>query len=182
MALSLMLEIALHLIHWILYFASGHDMPSFFDVLIFEVGIEIIKNFYFKHHSTFETGTKNPLSLDVTELTNNNTAIPQVRSTTIYAICKALDLKAELVPFQDPEQETTQTTPKKAQCILTPPAVYSFTVFKICEALELKTVLRPVNERPVFKNKTPKPVPTVRSVAVFLMCQALELDVKLEKI
>ncbi|GFQ95740.1 hypothetical protein TNCT_715761 [Trichonephila clavata] len=182
MALSLMVEIALYLIHWILYFASGHDMPSLFDVLIFEVGIEIVKNFYFKHHFTFKTGTENPLSLDATVVTNDNTAIPQVRSPTVYAMCKALDLKAELVPFQDPEQKTTPNTPKKAQHILTPPTVYSFTVFKICEALELKTDLHPANERPVFKNKTPKPVPTVRSVTVFVMCQALKLDVQLAKI
>ncbi|GFW13340.1 hypothetical protein TNCV_3767571 [Trichonephila clavipes] len=158
-------------------------MPSLFDILIFEVGMEIIKNFYFNHHCTFQTGSENPLSLDVTVgVANDNTAIPQVRSTTVYAICRALDLKAELVPFQDTNQEPTPTRTKKAQYSSSPPDVYSFTVFKICEALELKAHLRPLNERPMFKNINPRPVPSVHSVTVFHLCQALNLDVQLAKI
>ncbi|GFS45592.1 hypothetical protein TNIN_254871 [Trichonephila inaurata madagascariensis] len=182
MALSFILEIALHLMHWVFYCASGHDMPSLFDILIFEVGMEIIRDFYFNPHCTFETGTENPLSLDTTVGTKDNMAIPRVRSTTIYAICRGLDLKAELAPFLDSNQEPTPTKPKKSQHILTPPGVYSFTVFKMCEALELKAVLRPLNERPVFKNKKLRPVPSVHSAAVFHMCQALKLDVQLAKI
>ncbi|GFY48763.1 hypothetical protein TNIN_309021 [Trichonephila inaurata madagascariensis] len=165
MTLSFILEIALHLIHWVFYFASGQDVTSLFDILIFELGMEIIKDFYFNHHCTFQTGTENPLSLDATVGTNDSTAIPKVRSKTIYAICRALDLKAELVPSQDTDQGLTQTRPKKSQYISTPD-VYSFTVFKICEALDLKANLRPLNERPVFKIKTLRPVPSVHSVAV----------------
>ncbi|GFR04037.1 hypothetical protein TNCT_68451 [Trichonephila clavata] len=100
---------------------------------------------------------------------------------TVYAICRALDLKAELVPFQDYNQEPTPTIPKKTRSS-NPPAVYSFTVFKVCEALELKTDLRPLNERPVFKNKKPRSVPTVRSVTVFRLCQALKLEVQLAEV
>ncbi|GFY47201.1 hypothetical protein TNIN_472001 [Trichonephila inaurata madagascariensis] len=120
MALSFILEIALHLMHWVVYFASGNDLPSLFDILIFEMGMEIIKDFYFNHHCTFQTGTANPLFLDVTVGTNDIKAIPQVRSTTVYAICRALDLKAELVPFSDTNQEPTPTRPKKAQHNSTP--------------------------------------------------------------
>ncbi|GFR24887.1 hypothetical protein TNCT_670611 [Trichonephila clavata] len=141
MALCFMLEIALHFMHWILYFASGHDMPSLFDILIFEMGMEIMKNFYLSHHCTFQTGNETPLSLDATVMTNN-TGIPQVRSTTVYAICRALDLNAELVSFQNTDQQLTPNIVKKAQRISTPPVVYSFTVYKICEALELKADLR----------------------------------------
>ncbi|GFY62212.1 hypothetical protein TNIN_257821 [Trichonephila inaurata madagascariensis] len=181
MALSFILEIALHLMHWVLYCASGHDIPSLFDILIFELGMEIIKDFYFNHHCPFETGTENQHSLDITVGTNDRIATPQVRSSTIYAICRGLDLKAEFVPLQDSNQEPTPTRPKKAEHILTPPDVYSFTVFKICEALELKAVLRPLNERPVFKNKL-RPVPSVHSAAFFHICQALKRDVQLVKI
>ncbi|GFU88469.1 hypothetical protein TNCV_3354081 [Trichonephila clavipes] len=117
------------------------DMPSLFDILIFEVS-----------------------------------------STTVHAICRALDLKAELVPFQDTNQEPTPTRTKKVQYSSSPPDVYSFTVFKICEALELKAHLRPLNERPMFKNINPRPVPLVHSVTVFHLCQALNLDVQLAKI
>ncbi|GFW29416.1 hypothetical protein TNCV_743581 [Trichonephila clavipes] len=180
MALSFLLEIALHLMHWVFYFASGHDMPSVFDILIFEVGMEIMKS-YFNHHCTFQTRTNNPLPLDVTVGANDRTAIPQVRSTSVYAICRALDLKAELVLSQDTDQGLTQTGPKKARYNSTPD-VYSFNVLKICEALELKADLHPLNERPVFKIKKLKPVPSVQSVAVFHLCQALKLDAQLAKI
>ncbi|GFW41502.1 hypothetical protein TNCV_465901 [Trichonephila clavipes] len=133
------------------------------------MGMEIIKNFYFNHHCMFQTGTENHLSLDVTVGTNDNSTIPKVRSTTVYAMCRALNLKAELVPFQDTNQKPTPIRPKKAQYIITPPKVYSFTVFKICEALELKADLRPLNERPAFKKKNPRSVPSVHSVEVFHM-------------
>ncbi|GFW29410.1 hypothetical protein TNCV_743521 [Trichonephila clavipes] len=181
MALSFILEIALHLMHWAFYFASAHDMPSLFDILIFEVGMEIMKNFYFNHHCSFQTGTEKPLPLDITVEAIDSTAIPQVRSSIVFAICRALDLKAELVPFQDTNEEPRTTKPKKAQCNSTPSDVYSFNVFKICEALELKANLRPLNERPVFKKKITRPVPSVHSIAVFHMCQALKLDVELAK-
>ncbi|GFY13967.1 hypothetical protein TNCV_1296281 [Trichonephila clavipes] len=156
-------------------------MPSLFDILIFELGMEIMKDFYFNHHCIFETGTENPLSLDATVGAKGRTAVPQVRSITIYAICRALDLKAELVPFQDTDQGLTSIRLKKSQYHSTSD-VYSFTVFKICEALELKANLRPLNERPVFKIKKLRSVPSVHSVAVFHMCQALNLDVQFAKI
>ncbi|GFW29403.1 hypothetical protein TNCV_743451 [Trichonephila clavipes] len=117
------------------------------------MGMEIIKDFYFNHNYIFQIGTENLLPLDATVGAIDSTANPQVRSTTVYAICRALDLKAELVPFQDTNQEPTTTKPKKAPYNSTPPDVYSLTVFKICEALELQANLRPLNERPVFKNK-----------------------------
>ncbi|GFY59047.1 hypothetical protein TNIN_180511 [Trichonephila inaurata madagascariensis] len=117
MALSFILEIALHLMHWVFYFASGHDMPSLFDILIFEMGMEIMKNFYFNYHFTFKTRTDNPLPLDVTVGANGRTAIPQVLSTTVYAICPALDLKAELVPFPIQTKVRHQIDPRKLNTI-----------------------------------------------------------------
>ncbi|GFU29215.1 hypothetical protein TNCV_278281 [Trichonephila clavipes] len=182
MALSIVLEIALHLMHWALYCVSGHDLPSFSEILIFLVGMEIIKNYFSNHHCTSEIGNEIRLSLGQTVVVNDNRAIPYVRSTTIYAICRALDLKAELIPIQDTNQDIKPTELKTNQHFSSPPAVFSFTVFKICEALELKAELRPLNERPVFKNKHPRPVPTVRSGSVFLICQALELNAELAKI
>ncbi|GFY40180.1 hypothetical protein TNIN_375051 [Trichonephila inaurata madagascariensis] len=93
MALSFILEIALHLMHWVFYFASGQNMPSLFDILIFKLGMEIIKDFYFNHHFTFQTGTENPLSLDVTVGTNDSTAIPKVRSSTTFTLSVETGLK-----------------------------------------------------------------------------------------
>ncbi|GFW34196.1 hypothetical protein TNCV_384121 [Trichonephila clavipes] len=127
-------------------------------------------------------GTNIPFSLDQTVIANDNRAIPYVRSATVYAICRGLDLKAQLIPIQDTNQELKPTATKYTQHFSTPPAVFSLSIFKICEALELKAELRPLNERPVFKNIQRRLVPTVRSGAVFLICQALELDVELTKI
>ncbi|GFQ66658.1 hypothetical protein TNCT_398081 [Trichonephila clavata] len=104
MALSFMMEIALHLMHWIFYFSSGYNMPSFLEILIFQVGMEIGKNFYFNHHCISKIGSETILSLDETVLTNDPRRIPQVHSPTVYAICKALELTAELVPLQDNNQ------------------------------------------------------------------------------
>ncbi|GFT43973.1 hypothetical protein TNCV_2488511 [Trichonephila clavipes] len=143
--------------------------------------MEIIKNYFSNHHCTSEMGYNIPFSLDQTFMANDNREIPYVRSAAVYAICRGLDLKAQLIPIQDTNQELKPTATKYTQHFSTPPAVFSFTVFKICEALELNTELRPLNERPVFKNKQPRPVPTVRSGSVFLFCQALKLNAELAK-
>ncbi|GFY78995.1 hypothetical protein TNIN_188031 [Trichonephila inaurata madagascariensis] len=140
--------------------------------------MEIIKNYFSNHHCTSEIGTEIPLSLGQTVVANDNRAIPCVRSTTVYAICRGLDLKAELIPIQDTNQELKPTTTKYIQHFSTQPAVFSFSIFKICEALELKAELRPLNERPVFKNKQRRVVPTVHTGAVFFTCKALEFDVE----
>ncbi|GFY51931.1 hypothetical protein TNIN_262091 [Trichonephila inaurata madagascariensis] len=133
-------------------------------------------------YCTSEIGTKIPFSLDQTVVADDNRVIPNVRSSTVYAIYRGLDLKTQLIPIQDINQELKPTTTKYTQHFSTQPAVFSFSIFKICEALELKAELRPLNERPVFKNKQLRSVPALRSGAVFLICQALELDVELTKI
>ncbi|GFU88487.1 hypothetical protein TNCV_3354261 [Trichonephila clavipes] len=138
------------------------DMPSLFDILIFEVGMEIIKNFYFNHHCTFQTGSENPLSLWMSQ---------SGWLTTIQQFLRTLTKSRHQL-----EPRKFNTAHLFLMC------VYSFTVFKICEALELKAHLHPLNERPMFKNINPRPVPLVHSVTVFHLCQALNLDVQLAKI
>ncbi|GFY61007.1 hypothetical protein TNIN_421761 [Trichonephila inaurata madagascariensis] len=70
--------------------------------------MEIIRNFFSFHHCTTQTGSKIPLSsLGQTVSVNNNRAIPHIRSTTIYAICHALDLKAQLIPIKDTTRPQT---------------------------------------------------------------------------
>ncbi|GFQ77061.1 hypothetical protein TNCT_271571 [Trichonephila clavata] len=157
-------------------------MPSFLEILIFQVGMEIGKNFYFNHHCISKIGSETILSLDETVLTHDHRRIPQVHSPTVYAICKALELTAELVPLQDNNQNLTPIQAKRAQKTPTPPAVYSFTVFKMCEALDLEAELHPRTQRPIFVIKNTKSVPVVRSLAIFSMCQALHLDAQLANI
>ncbi|GFX09836.1 hypothetical protein TNCV_4654361 [Trichonephila clavipes] len=59
------------------------------------MGMEIIKTSTSNHHCMFQTGTENHLSLDVTVGTNDNSTIPKVRSTTVYAMCRP-ELKRNL--------------------------------------------------------------------------------------
>ncbi|GFR12256.1 hypothetical protein TNCT_195631 [Trichonephila clavata] len=76
-------------------------MPSFIEIIIFEVGMEIANDFYFNHHCISKIGSETKLSLDETVWTNDHRQISQVHSPTVYAICEALELTAELVPLQD---------------------------------------------------------------------------------
>ncbi|GFQ82144.1 hypothetical protein TNCT_490501 [Trichonephila clavata] len=144
--------------------------------------MEIAKDFYFKHHCISEIRSDTILSLEETVLSNDPKQIPQVHSPTVYAICKALELTAELVPLQDNNQQLTPIQAKKAHKTSTPPAVYSFTVFKMCRALDLEAELHPRTQRPIFVIKNSKSVPVVRSLAIFSMCQALHLDAQLANI
>ncbi|GFR07900.1 hypothetical protein TNCT_538771 [Trichonephila clavata] len=154
-------------------------MPSFIEILIFEMGMEIAKSFYFNHHCISEIGFETKLSLAEMVWTIDPGQIPQVHSPTVYAICKAQELRAELVPLQDNNQQLTPIQAKKAHKTSTPPAVYSFTVFKMCRALDLEAELHPRTQRPIFVIKNSKSVPVVRSLAIFSMCQALHLDAQL---
>ncbi|GFU66920.1 hypothetical protein TNCV_4295731 [Trichonephila clavipes] len=137
-----MLERALNLMHWVFYCVSGHDVPSFSDNLIFLVGVETIKNYFSTHRCVSEIGTEIPLFFYQTVVVHENRAIPYVRSTTAYAICCALDLKAQLILIQDINQHIKPALP----------AAFSFTVFKICEVLELKTELHLLNDRSKTNN------------------------------
>ncbi|GFQ89888.1 hypothetical protein TNCT_641 [Trichonephila clavata] len=116
------MEIDLHLMHWICYFATGHNMSSFIEILIFEVGMEITKDFYFNYHCISEIRSETILSLDERVLTNDPRQILQVHSPTVYAICKALELTAELVPLQDNNQQLTPIQAKKVHKTSTNPA------------------------------------------------------------
>ncbi|GFQ86612.1 hypothetical protein TNCT_650611 [Trichonephila clavata] len=102
-------------------------MPLFTEILIFLVGMEIMKNYISNQHCTFQIETEKPQSLDVTVVINDNTAFPQTRSKPIYAICRSLDLKTELVYFHNYNQVPAPTILKEAHSS-NPPAVYSFTL------------------------------------------------------
>ncbi|GFY51817.1 hypothetical protein TNIN_121321 [Trichonephila inaurata madagascariensis] len=84
-----------------------------------------------------------------------NSAIPVVRSVTVYRICQAVELQAVLAPLNP---VLMQIQPNKVEQITPIPAVYSVTLYKMCEALDLKVELRPLNERPIFVTKNKRQV------------------------
>ncbi|GFQ92769.1 hypothetical protein TNCT_701551 [Trichonephila clavata] len=153
-------------------------MPSFYEICLFELAFEIIKNCKVKEQPIprleVESTPSEPLIT-----TNDNNTIPVVRSATVYYICQALELKAVLVPSDDTNPEEIQTPSRKVKQATSNPVVYSYTLLKICEALDLTVQLRPEHERPVFVNPKKRQTPVVYSPAVFHICKALQLDAQL---
>ncbi|GFR27656.1 hypothetical protein TNCT_353511 [Trichonephila clavata] len=179
MAVYFIFETVLHLFQYALYYAFGFDIRSFYEICLFEVAVEIIKNCKVKEQpiprSVIETSTPSKPVI----MTNTNNTIPVVRSATVYHICQALELDAILVPSDDSNPEVIQTPSRKVKQAASNPVVYSYTLLKICEALNLKVELRPENEKPVFVNSKRRQVPVVHSLPVFLLCEALQLDAQL---
>ncbi|GFY44406.1 hypothetical protein TNIN_80261 [Trichonephila inaurata madagascariensis] len=168
----------MHLLQCGLYVVLGFDMPSFLDIIMFELAFEIIKSCTVKNVGIPRS---EPVFLDPPSMNNVNYGIPLVRSITIYRICQALELEAILAPPNDTNLKMIQTKPRKGKQIPPIPVVYSFTLLKMCEALDLRVELHPENERPEFINKKWRQVPVVRSPVVFCICQALQLDAQLAK-
>ncbi|GFY73435.1 hypothetical protein TNIN_429191 [Trichonephila inaurata madagascariensis] len=178
MAIQFILEIAMHLLQSAFYVAFGLDIPSFFEIILFELTMEIIKNCTVRNQviPLSEIGT--PVSSQPIFMINVNNAIPVVRSIAVYQFCQALELKTVHAPSNDVDK-MIQIKPRKVKQILTTPVVYSVTLSKMCEALNLKVELRPENERPIFVNKKRRQAPVVHSLTVFCICQALQLDAQL---
>ncbi|GFY30514.1 hypothetical protein TNCV_3522771 [Trichonephila clavipes] len=151
-------------------------MPSFFEIFLFELTIEIVGNYTMKEQSTSISENETSVSFKPIFMNGANSAIPVVCSVTVNRICQAVELSSVLAPLNP---ELMQIQPNKVKQITPIPAVYSVTLYRMCEALDLKVELRPPNERPNFVSKKQRQVPVVHSPVVFCICQALELHVHL---
>ncbi|GFR22576.1 hypothetical protein TNCT_267421 [Trichonephila clavata] len=169
--------IVMHLLQCALNVAFGFDLPSFLDIILFELAFEIIKHCTVKNQAIPRSEIETSVSFDPFSLPNENSGAPLVRSVMIYRICQALELEAILAPSNDINPEIIK--PRKVKRITPAPVVYSVTLSKMCEALDLKVELRPENERPIFVNKKRRQVPVVHSPTVFCICKALQLDAQL---
>ncbi|GFT37348.1 hypothetical protein NPIL_142071 [Nephila pilipes] len=181
MAIQCFFKIVSHLLQSAVNYVLDVDLMFFFEIFVFEVVVEFFKYLTVKPplSSPSETELFAPFDQNVTN--SGKKKIPVVRSMMIYTMCQALELSAELAPFED--KSAKFLTPMRSVRKITPlPAVYSITVYRICQALDLKAELRPQTERPNFGNFRMKPVPVVRSSTVFYMCRALALDVQLAEI
>ncbi|GFQ84923.1 hypothetical protein TNCT_529721 [Trichonephila clavata] len=177
MTISFILQIVIHLLQCELYVAFGFDLPSFLEIILFELTFEIIKHCAVKIQTKPRSEIETSVSFDPLSLPNVNSLIPLVRSVTIYRICQALELEAILAPSNNINPE--MIIPRKVKRIPATPVVYSVTLSKMCEALDLKVELRPENERPTFVNKKTRQVPVVHSPIVFSICKALQLGAQL---
>ncbi|GFY37735.1 hypothetical protein TNIN_253621 [Trichonephila inaurata madagascariensis] len=153
-------------------------MPSFLEIIIFELTIEIIKSCTVNNQAIHRSEIETPVSSQPIFMTSVSNGIPIVRSIPVYQFCQALELKAIHAPSND-VNEMMQIKPMKVKRILPTPAVYSVTLSKMCEALGLKVELRPENERLTFVNQKRWQAPVVRSFTVFCICKALQLDAQL---
>ncbi|GFY54132.1 hypothetical protein TNIN_288511 [Trichonephila inaurata madagascariensis] len=157
-------------------------MPSFYDVFLFELAYETIKNCTVEKQIIIRSEIEAPISFNPLSVTNFNDGIPVVRSVTVHRICQALDIKTMLAPSNGINSEIIQSEPRKIKPLAPVPTVYSFTLLKMCEGLGLNVELHPKSERPTFFNKKKKQMPVVYSTTVFYMCQALQLDARLADI
>ncbi|GFQ84922.1 hypothetical protein TNCT_529711 [Trichonephila clavata] len=171
----------MHLLQCLLYVALGLDAPSFFEILLFEFVLEIIKNCTVRQRETSGSEIETPVSSQPAFVTNVDYAIPVVRSIAVYRFCQALELKAILAPTNELHTDLIQFKPRKVKKITPVPIVYSVIMLKMCEALDLKAELRPENQRPAFVYKKKRQAPVVHSPMIFCICQALQLDAQLAK-
>ncbi|GFY46293.1 hypothetical protein TNIN_62701 [Trichonephila inaurata madagascariensis] len=178
MAIHFILRIVLHLLQCGIYVASGFDMPSLLDIIMFELAFEIIKHCTVESQAIPQSEIETQVSFDPPSMANAS-GIPLVRSIMIYRLCQALELEAILDPTNDISPKMIQSKPRKGKQVPPTPVVYSFTLFKMCEALDINVELHPENERPSFVRKKNKRVPVVYSQTVFCICKALQLDAQL---
>ncbi|GFY18896.1 hypothetical protein TNCV_3875841 [Trichonephila clavipes] len=152
-----------------------NDHPSFLDILIFELVLELIE-----HCSPIQSfdGVVLDTTLDSLSVTTVNEFIPTIQWLTVWEICKALDMKAKFVPL--PGTTVLPRTPHMCVAVTTTVSVIgSFSVRKICQALDLPATYDSNFIRTTVFRKPDKPIPVVKSTAVFELCKALNLTAKL---
>ncbi|GFR00224.1 hypothetical protein TNCT_683021 [Trichonephila clavata] len=101
-------------------------MPSFYEICLFEVALEIIKNCKVKEQPIPRSEVVTSTHSEPFITTNANIDIPVVRSGTVYHICKALELNAILAPSDDANPEEIPIPPLKLKQATSNPVVYSF--------------------------------------------------------
>ncbi|GFY66336.1 hypothetical protein TNIN_405821 [Trichonephila inaurata madagascariensis] len=168
-------KVFLYLLQCALTLILKNDLPSFLEILIFELVLEL-----FEHCSPIQPfdGVAPDSTLDGQPVITVNELIPIVHCFTVWKICEALDLKAKFVPL--PGTTVLPRTPHSGVDQMTAaPVVGSFSVWKICQALDLPAIYDPQLIRTTVFRKLHKPIPVVQSIAVFELCKALNLTVKL---
>ncbi|GFS37436.1 hypothetical protein TNIN_416801 [Trichonephila inaurata madagascariensis] len=89
-------KVFLYLLRCSLTLILKNDLPSFLEILIFELVLEL-----FEHCSPIQTfdGVVPDSTLDAQPVTTEEEFIPTVHCFTVWKMCEALDLKAKFVPL-----------------------------------------------------------------------------------
>ncbi|GFX33053.1 hypothetical protein TNCV_5042211 [Trichonephila clavipes] len=126
-------EVFLHLLQCALTPFFWNDLPTFLEIIILELLLEIVKIYSTTQYSDGNVLETTPADLTVITV---GVQIPAVNSLTIWKMYDALDLKVNFVPLpgttalpRTPHRGVDQTT--------TVPVVGSFSVWKMCQALDL---------------------------------------------
>ncbi|GFQ79093.1 hypothetical protein TNCT_731321 [Trichonephila clavata] len=136
-------EVFLHLLQYALTLVFRNDLPTFFEIIILDLVLEIVKLY-----STTQYFDDNvpETSLAAQPVTTVDERIPIVYSLTVWKIYEALDLKVKFVSISGatalslaPLRGVDQTT--------TVPVVGSFSVWKMCLALDLPATYDPKIDR-----------------------------------
>ncbi|GFY76212.1 hypothetical protein TNIN_160121 [Trichonephila inaurata madagascariensis] len=152
-----------------------NDLPSFLEILIFELVLELIE--LCSLIQSFD-GVVPETNLDAQHVTLANELIPIVHTFTVWKICEALDLKAKFVPVSG-TTVFTRTQHRGVVQMTTVPVVRSFSVWKICQVLDLPATYDPQLYRANVFRKPYKLIPVVQSTVVFELCKMLNLTVSL---
>ncbi|GFQ76935.1 hypothetical protein TNCT_690681 [Trichonephila clavata] len=168
-------EVFLHLLQCALTLVFRNDLPTFFEIIILDLGLELVKLYSTTQYSDGYVLETTPADLTVTTA---DVPIPTVNSFTVWKMCEALDLKVNFVPL--PGATAFPRTPHRGVDQTTiVPVVGTFSVWKICEALDLPATYDPnINRTTIFRRRS-KPTPVVHSPAVCQLCMALNLKAKL---
>ncbi|GFX45100.1 hypothetical protein TNCV_3431481 [Trichonephila clavipes] len=170
-----MFKVFLYLFQCALTLILRNDLPSFLEIFIFELVLELIERCSLIQSFDGVVHTTTPAALLGTTLDER---IPIVHSLTVWKMCEALDLKAKFVPL--PGTTALPPTPHRGVDLTTTvPIVGSFSVWKICQALDLPATYDPLLIRTAVFRRPNKPIPVVQSTTVFELCKALGLQVKL---
>ncbi|GFU00224.1 hypothetical protein TNCV_801931 [Trichonephila clavipes] len=108
MIVPMILKVFLYLFQCALTLILKIYLPSFLEILIFELVLEL-----FEHCSPIQSfeAVAPDSTLGAPSVTTVNELIPIVRCFTVWKICEAFDLKAEFVPL--PGTTTLPRTPRR---------------------------------------------------------------------
>ncbi|GFS63127.1 hypothetical protein TNCV_3743621 [Trichonephila clavipes] len=175
MIIDMILKVFLYLFQCALTLILRNDLPSFLEILILDLVVELIEHFT---STQFFDGVVPDPTAPASLVTSVEERIPIVHSFTVWKICEALDLKAKFVPL--PGATDLPPTPHRGvDKTATVTVVGSFSVWKICQALDLPATYDPQLIKTAVFRKPNKPVPVVHSPAVFELCKALNVKAKM---
>ncbi|GFU61038.1 hypothetical protein TNCV_4436681 [Trichonephila clavipes] len=139
MIIPMIFNVFLYLLQCALTFILKNDLPSFLEILIFELALELLE-----HRSPIQSfaGVVPDSTFDDQPVTTVDERILIVRSRTVWKLCEALDLNAKFISLPG-TTDLPRTLHRGEDQTTTTPVVKSFFVWKICQTLDLPATYDP---------------------------------------